>query len=418
MPQEYSLVTLAMPTETTPSIDQIRAQFPSLANGEIFMDNAGGAQVPLSVADAIRDYLLNSNVQIGAEYPASRRATQSLADAHSMMNTVMGGDGIGQTILGASSSVLCQMLADCYADSLQPGDEVIVAESGHEANVGPWVNLAKRGITVKLWEANPTTGICELATLQNLLSAKTKVVALVHVSNILGQVEDIKPCIDAAHAVGAKVVVDGVAYAPHLTVDVAGLDADWYVFSCYKVFGPHIGAMFGKHDAFAELTGPNHYFLPKSYLPAKFELGSPCYESCAGLLGLKPYLQFLAGESTFDRSTVLAAWRAMEELEQPLTARLLDFLATKPKVKVIGSAAPGKDRVPTISFLHENRTTQEISDAVLQAGIGMRWGNFYSVRLLERLGINSDSGVARVSFAHYNTVEEVDRLISALEPVL
>lgn len=413
MAREYSLVTLTMPTATTLSIDQIRAQFPSLANGEIFMDNAGGAQVPLSVADAIRDYLLNSNVQIGADYPTSRRATQNLADAHMMMNTIMGGDGIGQTILGASSSTLCRMLADCYGDALQPGDEVIVAESGHEANVGPWVNLAKRGITVKLWEANPETGICELATLRELLSSKTKVVALVHISNILGQVEDIKPCIDAAHAVGARVVVDGVAYAPHLPVDVARLDADWYVFSCYKVFGPHIGAMFGKHEAFAELTGPNHYFLPKDYLPAKFELGSPNYESCAGLLGLKPYLQFLAGSNSCDRATVLEAWRVMEELEQPLTTKFLDFLGSKPDVRVLGNP-----RIPTVSFIHRTLTPKQIADAALAHRIGMRHGDFYSVRLLQRMGIELPRGVARVSFAHYNTTEEVDRLIAALDPIL
>lgn len=382
------------------------------------MDNAGGSQVPLSVIDAVRDYMLTSYVQTGADYPASKRATKNLSDAHDVVNTIMGGEGVGRSILGGSSSVLCRMLADCYGDALQPGDEIIVAENGHEANVGPWMNLAKLGLEVKLWGADPVSGICQLETLQSLLSSKTKVVAMVHTSNILGQVENIAPCIEAAHQLGARVVVDGVAYAPHLPVNVAEWDADWYVFSCYKVFGPHIGAMFGKHDAYAELKGPNHYFLPNDYLPGKFELGSANHESCAGLNGLKPYLQLLSGSSEFSRKCILDAWKVMEDLEQPLTAKFLDFLRSKPQVKVIGSTESGPQRLPTISFLHSSRTTKEIADAADSAGIGIKWGNFYSVRLLERLGINATSGVARVSFAHYNTCDEVDLLIKALEPIL
>jgi cysteine desulfurase family protein (TIGR01976 family) len=400
------------------SIQDIRAKFPALSGNEVFMDNAGGSQVPTSVADAIRDYMLESYVQVGADYPASKRATQTVADAHTMVDTIMGGDGIGRTILGSSSSTLCRMLADCYAEVLQPGDEVIVGESGHEANVGPWTNLAKRGITVKIWEANPQTGSCELAGLKALLNNRTKVVAFVQVSNILGHIEDIQPCIDAAHSVGAKAVVDGVAYAPHLPVDVAKWDVDWYVYSCYKVFGPHIGAMFGKHEAIAELTGPNHFFLPKDYIPGKFELGGANHESCAGLLGLKPYLNWLAETKDFSRETVAKAFEAIESLESPLTAQFLDFLNSKPKVQIIGRTRADSTRVPTISFVHESATPKGIADAALREGFGIRWGNFYSVRLLERLGIDPAVGVARASFAHYNTAEEVDRLIQLLDPVL
>lgn len=407
-----------MPTEFKLGIHQIRDQFPALAKGDVYMDNAGGSQVPGTVADAVRDYMLTSYVQVDADYPASRRATQTVAEAHEMVNTIMGGDGVGRTIFGSSSSTLCRTLADAYGEALSPGDEVIVGESGHEANVGPWVNLAKRGITVKIWNANPETGVCEFDQLAELLSTRTKVVAFVQVSNILGHVENIKPCIDAAHAVGARVVLDGVAYAPHLPIDVAAWDVDWYVFSCYKVFGPHVGAMFGKHEAFGELTGPNHFFLEKDYLPSKFELGGVNHESCAGLLGLKPYLAFLSGSSSFDRESVLKAWRVIEELEKPLTAQLLKFLGSKPGVRVIGRTNPGPMRLPTISFVHKTTTPQTIAEAAIAAGVGMRCGNFYSVRLLERMGIDPDSGVARASFAHYNTGEEVDRLIAALDPIL
>ncbi len=382
------------------------------------MDNAGGSQVPASVADAVRDYMLTSYVQTGAEYPASARATQTVADAHAMVNTIMGGDAVGRTIFGSSSSMLCRILAESYADSFQHGDEVVVAESGHEANVGPWVNLRRRGVEVKIWKADPETGVCQLSELQNLLTPRTKVVAFVHVSNILGQVEQVRPCIEAAHAVGARVVLDGVAYAPHLLVDVEAWNVDWYVFSCYKVFGPHIGAMFGKHEAFAELTGPNHYFLPKDYLPAKFELGGANHESCAGLLGLKPYLSYLAESNRFSRETVVQAWKRMEELEAPLTHQFLEFLASKPRVRVFGNPVADRSRVPTISFRHESASPKQIASRALEAGIGMRHGNFYSVRLLERMGIDPSEGVARASFAHYNTPEEVDQLCQSLDEIL
>lgn len=407
-----------MPAATTPSIDQIRAHFPSLTLGEVFMDNAGGSQVPICVADAVREFMVSSYVQVGAEYAASKRATETVAEAHAMVNTIMGGDGVGRVVFGSSSTSLCRMLSDCYAEALQPGDEIVVGESGHEANVGPWARLASRGLNVKVWEANPETGVCELATLKGLLTERTKVVAFVQVSNILGQVEEFRACIDSAHAVGARVVLDGVAFAPHLPIDVADWGVDWFVTSCYKVFGPHIGAMFGRHEAFAELTGPNHYFLAKDYLPGKFELGGSNMESCAGLLGLKPYLSFLAGRPEFDRETVVGAWRAMEELERPLTARFLDFLNSKPRVRVVGSAVADARRVPTISFLHNSLSPKEIADRALGAGIGMRWGNFYSVRLMERMGIDPKWGVARASFAHYNSMEEIERLIRTLDPVL
>lgn len=382
------------------------------------MDNAGGAQVPLSVIDAVRDYMLTSYVQVGGEYPASIRAAQCVEDAHTMINTLMGGDRVGKTIFSGSTSVACRMLADCYADILQPGDEIVVAEAGHEANVGPWMNLAKRGFNVKLWRPNPQTGSCELAALQELLTDRTKVVAMIHVSNILGHVEDVMPCIRAAKDAGARVVLDGVAYAPHFAIDVEALGVDWYVFACYKVFGPHMAAMFGRHEAIAELTGPNHYFLPKEYVPGKFELGGPSHEACAALLGLRTYLQYLAGDERFSRETVVSAWQEMETLEHPLTAQLLEYLVGKPEVRVVGRAKAEAGRVPTIAFVHDRLQPVEIAGRAMEAGIGMRWGNFYSVRLLEALGIDSTSGVARVSLAHYNTPQEVDRLIEALDPIL
>ncbi len=407
-----------MPTLSAPAIEAVRARFPSLSNEFAFMDNAGGSQVPREVADEIRDYMLGSYAQIGADYPHSQRATATVNDAHTFIETLMGGDDSGRAILGSSTSTLMRMLADAYALILSPSDEIIVAESGHEANISPWLYLKERGFTVRTWEADPQTGVCSLATLRNLLSEKTKLVAFPHVSNILGGVEDVGPCVDAVHQAGAKAIVDGVAYAPHLPMSVAEWGVDWYVFSCYKVFGPHMAALWGTHEAMAELTGPNHSIVPRTEVPYKFELGGASHEGCAALLGLRPYLAFLAGTPTFGRESVVNGMLASEAMERPLTTRFLDFLATKPKVKVIGRADSREGRLPILAFTHETVGTKEIADTATAGGSYMRWGNFYSYRLLQRLGIDPTTGVARASFAHYNTLAEVDRLIASLDRLL
>ncbi len=408
-----------MPLATVPSVDSVRAKFPSLAGGFAFMDNAGGSQVPLCVADAMRDYMLTSYVQIGGTYPASQRATQTVRDAREFVNTLFGGGEAGKVILGASTSALCRMLSDCYAEVLGPADEVIVATGGHEANVYPWVSLAARGITVRLWEPNRNTGMSDPQTLAGLLSTRTKIVAFPHVSNILGAIEDVGEIVRLAHEAGARVVLDSVAYAPHATLDVQKLGVDWCVFSCYKVFGPHMGAMWGSNEAMSELTGRNHPFIRKDDVPVKFELGGVVHEGCAGLLALKEYFAFLAGRpGQFDRTVVADAFSAAEQLERPLATALLDFLRTKPQVKVIGPARAGPERVATVSFTHAGLSSAEIVAEAEKHGIGMKYGNFYSVRLLERLGIDPKDGVARVSFAHYNSPVEAERLIAALDPIL
>ncbi len=399
-----------------PPLETVRVWFPALAQGFGFMDNAGGSQVPGVVADAVRDYMLYSYAQTGAEYPASKRASQTVHDAHDFIATLMGAGDAGKVILASSSSVLFRMLSHAYADVLKPGDEVVVGMSGHESNISPWLLLERRGVTVRRWEPNEDTGVCELAALKDLLSSRTKVVAMVHVSNILGGVEDIKSCIAAAHAAGARVVVDGVAYAPHRAMDVARWGADWYTFSTYKVFGPHMAAMYGRSECFDELPSPNHPWVKD--FPYKFELGGALHEGCAGLVALKPFFNFLAGKpegAPFDRASVEGAFDAMAALEDPLTDKLLAFFDSKPLVRLVG---PKSNRVATISFTHPRWAPQELARRVIDARLGIKAGHFHSRRLLERLGVDPDTGVVRVSFAHYNSPAEVDRLIQALDPLL
>lgn len=414
-----------MPTPTmnqpSPTIDAIRAQFPALSGDTILLENAGGSQVPRCVADAIRDYMLSTYVQLGAGYELSQQCTETVHRAHAFINRFMNGEGIGQVILGASDTQLTTMLAECYERAWKPGDEIILCESGHEANIGPWLRLERAGAVIKWWKVDPATGAHSFDDLEQLLTDQTRLVAMVHVSNLLGEIVDLKRVSELAHAAGARVVADGVALAPHRAIDVKQWGVDWYSYSTYKVFGPHMAALFGTNEAMAELDGPNHFFIPKTDVPYKFELGGASHEGCAGLLALGDYLQFIAGDDRskpIDRATIDRAWSVMTQLELPLQERLIDFLRSREDVRLIGPAHGKPTRVPTISFTHRNKSSASIAKAINARGIGMRSGHMYAYRLCKAMGINTNDGVVRISMVHYNTLDEIDRLIDVLNDVL
>lgn len=408
-----------------PDLTAIRARFPALASDTAFLENAGGSQVPREVAEAVARYMLTSYVQLDADYATSRRATEVVDRAHAFVRRLMGGDGSGEVILGPSCSVLCQRLADCYAGVLRPGDEIVVAETAHEANAGPWVRLAARepGVALRWWRLDPDTLTCPIEALEDALSERTRLVAFPHVSNLLGEIVDVAAVTEAAHRAGARVVVDGVAYAPHRAMDVAAWDVDFYAYSTYKVYGPHMAALYGRRDALAELTGPNHFFIPAAAVPYKFELGGVCHEGCAGLLALGDYLRFLAGrppepDAELDRPTVAGAFDVMQACERPLQERLIEYLKGRPDVCIAGPAHGGATRVGTVSFAHRAKSSQSIARAAAARGIGIRAGHMYAYRLCAALGLDPDDGVVRTSFVHYNAPDEIERLIAVLDEVL
>jgi len=393
----------------------VRAWFPSLQTKFAYLENAGTSQVPAVVAEAMAHFMTTSYVQLGAGYGASRRADAVVAEAHAWMETFVNAADTGRVALGPSTTVMMRHLAGAYGRHLSPGDEIIVADNNHESNAGPWYELAERGIVVRPWRVNPTTGSPELADLADLLNPRTKLVTLPHVSNLIGRVEPVAEVATLAHNVGARVVVDGVAFAPHRAIDVQALGADWYVFSNYKVYGPQNATLFGKNEAFAELTGPNHFFIDPTAIPYKFEPGGVSSVNCAGLLALRPYFQFLSDTRSDDRQTVTAAYATMESLERPLTERLLAYLATKPQVRVHGDAAVTENSVATISFTHTTLSSAEIVAAVHRHPVGIRHGHMYAYRLCQGLGLEPVDGVVRVSMVHYNSEDEVDALINGLE---
>ncbi len=403
------------------TIEKIRAQFPALAAGFAFFENAGGSQVPVQVLDRMRDLMVRGYVQTTAGYAASDLVDQTVKDAKQFANVLMNGGDTGLTVIGPSTTDLLYRLSNSLAHTISPGDEIVVSVTNHESNIGPWLRLKSAGAVVRWWGVDPETGDYSYDELTSLLNENTKIVAVAHTSNLLGDILDVRRVTDLAHAIGALVVVDGVAFAPHEAIDVQAFGADFYVSSLYKVYGPHIAMLFGTHVAWESVKGPNHFFIKDGDLPWKFELGCQPYEALAGLLGIGDYLSLIAGNAapSHTRQTVEAAFNVVKELERPIQAGIVDYLLGKEQIKVVGPRTSDKSkRHPTVSFIHREKPSDQVVKQVNGGAVGIRYGHMYAARLCEALGAPLDTGFVRISAVHYNTAEEVERLIGALEQAI
>lgn len=402
-------------------MDFVRRQFPALSGDWVFMDNAGGSQVLSRVADRISDYLLTSNVQTGATYAPSQRSTERVREARNAFARYLNAADAGEIVMGASTTMLIRVLSEAMTGRLSAGDEIIVTNTDHEANIGPWLKHEARGVVIRFWNCNPETLELDLDDLKALMSERTKLVCVTHASNIFGTINPIAEISEIAHDGGAQVCVDGVAYAPHRAVDVQALGADYYIFSAYKVFGPHFGVMWGRRDRLLELDNIYHFFFGKDAVPHKLEPGNINYELAHGSVGAIDYVEELGvmAGATAGRAAIEAGFRDIAEQERAITARLLDFLGSRNSIRIVGrNSSAVEDRVATISFIAGDRDSKAIVDQVDPHMIGIRHGDFYAKRLIQDLGLAPQNGVVRVSMVHYNTLDEVDRLIAALEPAL
>lgn len=396
----------------------VRSQFPALASGFAFFDNAGGSQVLKTVADRVSEYLLTTSVQTGASYVHSQRATERLAEARAKIARLVNAARPEEIVLGPSTTVLMRFLATAMAGQFKPGDEIVVTTFDHESNIGPWHTLEERGVVFKTWSIDPETFAVDLDELDRLMTDRTKLVCVTHTSNILGSIMPIAEIARRVQARGAKICVDGVAYAPHRAVDVAALGVNYYVFSFYKTYGPHFAVAYGRYDDLLELDGLYHYFYGRDKVPMKLEPGNTNYELAWGCTGIVDYLDALGGGAG-DRAAIERAFEAIGAHEETVGERLLAYLRERNDVRIVGSRSADRAvRVPTISFKVEGRDSGEIVKAVDEAEVGIRYGDFHSRRLVEHLGLAHGSGVVRVSMVHYNTIEEVDRLVTALDRAL
>ena len=409
---------------TVSEITAVRAEFPALQNknAPIFLDNAGGSQVLKKVADHINDYLLNTSVQLGASYTTSISASERVVSARKSVAELINANRDEEVVMGGSTTGLMFLLIQAILPTIKQGDEIILTNTDHEANIGAWKRLIKAGAIIKVWEMNQDTFKLELETLDKLITSRTKWVAMTHSSNILGMVNPVAKVAQRVHAVGGRLCVDGVAYAPHRLVDVQASEADVYVFSFYKVFGPHYAVMWGKYDFLFSLPGLNHYFIGASDLPYKLQPGHVNFELSYGCKGIADYLVAMGtlfGGNGSRRQLMQHAFNRFEEHENFLAQILLDFLSSKPSVRIIGTnSVKDQQRVPTISFVVNNISSETIVKYMDTVNVGIRFGDFYAKQLIESLSLDDPKGVVRVSIAHYNTVEEINLLIKHLDEII
>ena len=403
-------------------IDFARSQFPGLGNGWTFFDNAGGSQILARAVERITSFLYDKNVQIGGSYDVSLQAAKALMEGRVAGMQLVNATRPEEIVFGGSTTVLLQNLAKAMRSQLRPGDEIIVTISDHESNIGPWESLTDAGIVLKFWPLDRKSYVLDIADLTPLMSDRTKLVCVTHVSNILGSINPIGEIAAFVHARGARICVDAVAYAPHRAIDVQAWDVDYYVFSLYKTYGPHYAMMYGKHAHLLELDPLYHYFYGRDKVPGKLEPGNPNYELAYSLTGIADYLCELgerAGGSGTARDKIIAAFEAIELQENALTDRLLGYLRSRNDCRIFGERDLGRgSRIPTISFAFEGRNSESICKAMDANKIAIRFGDFHARRLADHIGLPQYHGAVRVSMVHYNTLEEVDRLISCLDEIL
>lgn len=405
-------------------LDFVRAWFPALNDRWALFDNAGGSVTTQAVIAGITEYLERYQVQLGASYGLSQQAEARVRRGEATAAELLGATP-QETVVGPSTTVNLATLARALAPRLSPGDEVIVTDLDHEANIGPWRGLAEHGAVVRTWSLDRASASLRLAELEPLLSERTRVVAFTHCANVVGEVIDVRRIVRRIrdNRPDTWVIVDGVAFAPHRFIDVVDLDVDAYAVSLYKTYGPHLGAMYVRRELMLQAAGQNHYFVPSDDLPYKLQPGNVTHELAAGLPGIGAYLDGVAEHHDIRAVTRRERWREVfarfAAHEQQLAARLLDFLGAHPRCRVIGPAVPDAAvRAPTIAFVVDGMPSSQVVPPLDDQHIAVRWGHFYAKRAIEALGLSEHEGVVRVSMVHYNTLAEVDRLVNALRQLL
>lgn len=412
-------------SNTKLDLDFVRSQFPAfkdaLCTDWSFFENAGGSYVPQQVINKLNQFMISTKVQPYAEYPMSKIAGENMDKATELFAKMINANN-KEIIIGGSTSVNLYVLSNALKYSLKPGDEVIVTNQDHEANISPWRRLSEVGAIIKEWTINPKTAELEIEILKKLITNKTKIVAVTHCSNIVGTVNDLKKISDIAHEKNAIVIGDGVSYAPHGFPDVKELGIDFYTFSLYKTYGPHLALMYGREEILKILPNQNHQFLEGDY-PYTINPGGPNHEELASLTGIYDYMNKLYNHH-FDnkkfsiRDKIKEINQLISRHEEEIANPILDYINKREDLKLIGkNKIVNKNRAPTISFISKKISSQEVSKILVKNSIATRNDNFYAWRCLKALNINSEDGVVRISLVHYNNKDDVAKLLLALEKI-
>jgi cysteine desulfurase family protein (TIGR01976 family) len=407
-------------------ISQNRTHFPALLKTDwILADNAGGSQTLKGVAEKAAAYLLDPNVQLGASYDASVICLDKYHQGNKALQLLINAADVCEVVTGSSSTAVVSNFATAMTPAFIPGQEIIVADTDHESNISFWMRAAEsRGCTVKFWKVNHETYMLELEDLKNLLTEKTRLVACTQCSNILGSIHDVKAFAKLVHTIpGAEIFVDGVAFGPHRLVDVQDWDVDYYVLSVYKIYGPHISVGYAKKKCMENLACINHSSVNPNDMPYKIQPGRGNYELTYSTTAIVEYISGLGiPGSPPSREGIVKGFDIIQSLEVEINKQIFEGLRRLESrgLKVIGTIETEAHlRVPTIGFVVKGLKSSEIVALIDKKKVAVRHGDFYATRLVKALNLKDEyGGVVRVSFVHYNTKEEVNRFLTALNEVL
>ena len=409
---------------TTFETDFVRSQFPAFSEpsleGFAHFENAGGSYVCGQVIDYLNRHYRETKVQPYHDFEPARKAGQQMDSAKERLAAWLNVES-DEVHFGPSTSQNTYVISQALRQHFQSGDEMIVTNQDHEANIGVWRRLEEAGIVIREWQVDPETAELNPEDLYRLLNDRTRAVAFTHCSNIVGSIHPVREIIDRIHEVGALAIVDGVSYCPHGLPDVDALGADMYKFSLYKVYGPHLGVMVMRRHVNESLPNQGHFFNV-GLSGARFTPAGPDHAQIVSVNGVIDYMEtvhdhhFGAGNDS-PASKGHQVHDLFQQREHDLVQPLLDFLASHSRVGLVGKDTV-ENRAPTVSFTVEGLSSSQLASELGRQNIGVGLGHCYAYRLIEALGINIDEGVVRTSLVHYSSEAEVNRLIEALDQLV
>jgi len=418
---------------TESGLRELRGEFPALgqrlgqepdAQPIAFFDGPGGTQVHRSVIDAMARYFTEANANVHGAFEFSRRTDETIEAARGAMATLINAPSLNEIVYGPSMTTLTFRLSRGIGRLIQPGDELVVTKLDHDANVAPWVALQEQGAVIRWVSFDPADCTLDMDGMRRAIGPKTRLVAVAAASNAVGTVNDIATIARWAHETRARIFVDAVQFAPHAPIDVRAWDADFVAFSVYKIYGPHMGVLWGRSELLEMI--PAYKVLPADdQAPGKFETGTSNHEGMAGSAAAIEYLATVGrrfGEPPGTgplREELLRAMRAIQTHERRLTRQLLAGLQTIPGLRIYGISDPERmsERMPVVSFTVEGIEPRAMAKALGDRGIFAWSGHFYAVHAIRHLGLAESGGLMRIGINHYNTADELTRLIEAIREV-
>ncbi len=406
----------------TLDIAWIRAQFPALAQEvhgrqAVFFDGPGGTQVPQRVIDAVADYLAHHNANTHGAFATSQRSDAIIDSAHAAMADLLGCDA-NEVVFGPNMTTLTFAISRAIGRELRPGDEIVLTRLDHDANVAPWKALEEQGAVIRMVDVDIEDCTLDMADMARAIGPRTKLVAVGYASNAVGTINDVASITRMAHDAGAMVYIDAVHYAPHGPIDVRELDCDFLACSPYKFFAPHMGAVYGKREHLERLR-PYKVRPASDAIPDRWETGTRNHEGLAGVGAAIEYLAELGRQDApalSRREALLRAMSAIRVYERELSQKLIAGLLAIPGLSFYGITDPARfdRRTPTVAVRMEGHTPRALAEYLGERGIFCWDGNYYALNLTERLGVEASGGMLRIGLVHYNTAEEIDRLLTVL----